>query len=454
MSDGIQYAGEYTNAEFTLHSSSGVVIPIERQGIVITLFENIYVPTMTGEVIFLDTNSLVKNLPIIGQEYIVLKLHTKGDTSKTSRIEQVFQVDSITGRTMHDNMEVFVLHFSSPELTRDKRVRVSQSYVGSINSTVEKILKSSRYINTKKDLFIEETSGIRKIISPNVNPFKFIRTLANESISKRYNSPYFFFFENNEGFHFESLGNLYRRPIIADYTTTETTGASHPRDVADEYSRPIRYKMLNTNDLIRNVQGGLLASKITSFDVFNKNHETTEYNYFDDFLKHDRLSNINIYNTNTDSEGKTVQDYPDANISLHPKSTKNGKDATYYSGDEATYTPNQIARALLPRQAKVMEMTSGVRVQLTVQGQTNLSIGNPVNFNLVVTWNPHDDSKLDPYYTGTYLITTLKHTFGELEGKQHTVTMTLFKDGFSKELPRGKAASEPSLRSSARTFTV
>ena len=41
MSDGIQYAGEYTNAEFTLHSSSGVVIPIERQGIVITLFENI-----------------------------------------------------------------------------------------------------------------------------------------------------------------------------------------------------------------------------------------------------------------------------------------------------------------------------------------------------------------------------------------------------------------------------
>ena len=74
MSDGIQYAGEYTNAEFTLFSSSGSVIGIERQGLVINIYENIYSPSMSGEILFLDTNSFVKNLPIIGQEYIVLKL--------------------------------------------------------------------------------------------------------------------------------------------------------------------------------------------------------------------------------------------------------------------------------------------------------------------------------------------------------------------------------------------
>ena len=99
-------------------------------------------------------------------------------------------------------------------------------------------------------------------------------------------------------------------------------------------------------------------------------------------------------------------------------------------------------------------MTSGVRMRVTVQGQTNLSIGNPVNFNLVVAGTSHDDSKLDPYYTGTYLITELQHTFSELEGRQHSIVMTLFKDGFSKELPRGLAAAEPTLRSSARIIPV
>ena len=452
MSDGIQYAGEYTNAEFTLFSSSGSVIGIERQGLVINIYENIYSPSMSGEILFLDTNSFVKNLPIIGQEYIVLKLHTKGDKSRSGLIEQVFYIDKITGRTMQNNMEMFVLHFCSPEQIRNERVRVSQSYTGSIDSTVNTILQSPKYINTKKNLFIEETAGVRKVISPNMNPFRFINRLAEESISKKYNSPYFLFFENNEGIHFETLNNLYRRPILAEYTTSDTEGASHPRDVIDEYSRPIKYKMLNTNDMISNIQGGLLASKMTSYDIFNKNYEITTHGYFDDFLKHDRLSNIPIYNTNYIDDQHTIQDFPDAKVNVHPKSTVNGKDATYYSGQQATYDANQIERSLMDRQAKIMEMTKGVRVRVSVQGQTNLSVGNPVNFNLLTAGNPHDDSDFDPYYTGTYLITELQHTFSEIQGKNHTITMTLFKDGFSKELPRGNDAKEPIPRPSAVAY--
>ena len=106
----------------------------------------------------------------------------------------------------------------------------------------------------------------------------------------------------------------------------------------------------------------------------------------------------------------------------------------------------------MDRQAKIMEMTKGVRVRVSVQGQTNLSVGNPVNFNLLTAGNPHDDSDFDPYYTGTYLITELQHTFSEIQGKNHTITMTLFKDGFSKELPRGNDAKEPIPRPSAVAY--
>ena len=72
----IQYAGEYEIEEIKLFSSSGNIIPLNGLVMSLTIFENIFTPTMSGQIVLLDTNSIVLNLPIIGQEYLSFKIKT------------------------------------------------------------------------------------------------------------------------------------------------------------------------------------------------------------------------------------------------------------------------------------------------------------------------------------------------------------------------------------------
>ena len=74
----VQYAGEYELQTCEIIASSGVVAEISNNIVEINLFENIFSSSLTGSIIFADTNNLTDNLPIIGQEYISIKIITPG----------------------------------------------------------------------------------------------------------------------------------------------------------------------------------------------------------------------------------------------------------------------------------------------------------------------------------------------------------------------------------------
>ncbi|SVE02623.1 uncharacterized protein METZ01_LOCUS455477, partial [marine metagenome] len=148
---------------------------------------------MSGQITLIDTNSIVLNLPIIGQEYLSFKIKTASFGEKETGIidytENVFSIYKIDTRIMDGNMEAIILHFTSPEMMRNNRMRVSKSYTNIISTIVEDMLQNEMYINSKKDLFIDKTHGIRKLIVPSSLPFAFIQKLATEAISEKHKSP-------------------------------------------------------------------------------------------------------------------------------------------------------------------------------------------------------------------------------------------------------------------------
>ena len=83
-------------------------------------------------------------------------------------------------------------------------------------------MKSDFSINTNKKLYIEESSGIRKYVVPNVHPFQFIQSLMEEAISSNTKSPFFLFFENTNGYHFRTLQSLYNQDTKADFNVGDT----------------------------------------------------------------------------------------------------------------------------------------------------------------------------------------------------------------------------------------
>ena len=76
MANSLQYAGEFILERCELISSSGVAADISKVVVEINIFEDIFSNSLTGSIIITDTNNLADNMPIIGQEYISLKVVT------------------------------------------------------------------------------------------------------------------------------------------------------------------------------------------------------------------------------------------------------------------------------------------------------------------------------------------------------------------------------------------
>jgi len=448
----IQYAGEYEINDVTLFSSSGNAIPLNTLIMQLVLFENIFSPSMSGQITLIDTNSIVLNLPIIGQEYLSFKIKTASlGEEKTGIIdytENVFSIYKIDTRIMDGNMEAIILHFTSPEMMRNNRIRVSKSYTKTIDKIVVDILQNERYINSKKDLFIDRTVGVRKLIVPSSLPFTFIQKLATEAIStKNKGSPYFMFFEKKDGIHFKNLESLYKQNATQKYNTGKFLGAPN---VLDEYSRPISHQIAQSNDMLSNIRGGLLGAKLITHDIYKKNYNIKSFRYFKEFGTYNRIGNNPIYNDNViDEFGNKVDSFTDANIQLNSTSkVGEDKDAQHYT-DVATapYSPNGIEKSLLHRQAKFMELTEGVSLILEVHGMTNMAVGQIIDFEMLVVGETHGKEKVDPYYSGKYLITQLRHEFNEVPQRHHSIFMTIVKDGYKKELEKNTDAKEPKKRS-------
>ena len=95
---GVQYAGQFKLAECKLISSTGVVARLDTSVIEINIFENIFSQSLIVKLSILDTNNMVMNMPIVGQEYVKLKIVTPG-VGEFDFTDNVFVVHRVSLRT-------------------------------------------------------------------------------------------------------------------------------------------------------------------------------------------------------------------------------------------------------------------------------------------------------------------------------------------------------------------
>ena len=78
MAIGAMYAGDFIIREALLISPTGSIADLLKDVAIveINIFEDIMKSSLTGSIIIGDTNNVVSLLPIVGQEYLTLKLET------------------------------------------------------------------------------------------------------------------------------------------------------------------------------------------------------------------------------------------------------------------------------------------------------------------------------------------------------------------------------------------
>ena len=76
MAAGLDHAGQFTIEKLDLITSSGLRVDLITTVMGITLFEDIHSMTITGTVAIQDSVNLASIGPLIGQEYLHLKIRT------------------------------------------------------------------------------------------------------------------------------------------------------------------------------------------------------------------------------------------------------------------------------------------------------------------------------------------------------------------------------------------
>ena len=448
----LNYAGEYSVSELKLMSSSGNVVDLSSTYISLSLFEDIFKPSMTGIILLTDANNLLMNMPITGQDYLSLKIETPSlEEHAIDYTETVFSVIRIDEKIDAKGAQVVQLHFCSPEMLRNQRTRVSRSYTSTISNIVYDILNNAKYINTSKELFIEPTKNLRKLVIPNSHPFDAIRRLTRESESNEYSSPHYLFYENTLGIHFRSVESLFRQATTGFYHAGDLGTIDKKTNLEQEYYKVLNYNVNSNNDTFANIVGGMLASKMITHDIVTKSYSVDRHDYFQDFYKYKRV-NFNdiekdnpIYNeVSLDEFGNNLGNFDDSVLHVHPTGTTNGKDALHYDENlkDFSYSPNTLSKTYLKRKAKFMELKDGTSIVMQVNGNTTIACGDIVEFNMPIIGTEHTKDKSDIYYSGRYLISKLRHIF-DAPNKKHEIAMTLVKDSISQELPQNKDGTEP-----------
>jgi len=262
--------------------------------------------------------------------------------------------------------------------------------------------------------------------------------ICEETLSKKYNSAGYLFFENKQGFHYRSYESLIaynglRTKTPQEYFVVETgsvRGGGGNLPVQDSMRRIRKFNINKQYDTIANMRGGAFASNLITVDTFNKKIESFDYNYFNDFNKYfhlqgsafgDKTDNFHLLpDTPSDEFNKNLSDYP-------------SKRFMYSTTDKIFDDFKGIEYKDIVRQRNAQRiLRNHIMISVEISGNTTIDAGDVIHLEIPqVKQAPRGE---DLFLSGNYLIRHIRHNVSIL-ANTHTTTMECVKDSVRSNYP-------------------
>lgn len=393
----------------------------------ITVFEALFEPKISGHMLIRDSQNMISNIPIVGQEKLVLKWKTAGFDEW---VEKEFLVYKVGERLYHrDHTQTYTIFFVSNEYKQNITTAISQSYSGLISDIVAKVFNQDNYIKTTKKIDIETTKYQQKIVVPFWKPFQLCTWLSTRAISADTNSPSYVFCETLDGFVFRSIGSMLAKAPKIEYIVRQANLKWHPEsdeEWKDVYRSVEYYGVESSLDTITNFSLGGFSGSLTQYDVISKKAKTTTYDYLTDASQTPHLYG-NLMINETDKFGDS---YKNKNLAYRNFMAVHTK----HYDDVLSYYPHEWR---LQRQAYIQQLMT-VPVAVTVAGDSRRRCGDIVEFTFPSA-EPTEDGKTksDLYLTGKYVVTAIRHN---IRHDDYRMQLSLHKDSLFSKLRNADVA--------------
>jgi hypothetical protein len=416
----------------------------------VILYEDVDKWGITGYISLLDVDNIVSGFlegspaggphAIVGQELLYLKFRTFGsdfpvDFSKhplhIHKIEDLKGLDLGGQGASSVGAQTYRIHFVSPELLNNDRVRVSQAYEGTYSDIVKDIMKT--HLKTKKDVWVEETKDIIKVVIPNLHPYDAIATMAFKSVNNT-GKPNYNFYETTKGFRFKTLhiqagSGKPGRPGGTDFQMYYTI----PSGLVDgNYLRhmhsTVQDRFLRTGDTYAQIGSGMFSSKSIEHDSYHKVVHHGSARYTEDLPERNKLRKMlhitkgSVYVPTGETFSPQVpadnipkwhesigyDEFPDSKIFYRSTSGNNKWEGPGPNGVVSTGSlgdPNQLTRNLWTMQQLHDRYTA---LQIRVYGLSGLQVGDSIALDTPVR-GTDNTKRQDKRWGANYYIMQLVH---------------------------------------------
>ena len=404
----------------------------------LNIYEDIHSNAVTGSIHIMDAYNLISNDSLQGNERLIFKLSTPG--TKNDRVDIVdaseetgypFHIYALTDRQqISETVMSYTLHFCSKELLRNVRTKVSRAYSGGLAESVVDILRDKDGLNSRKDIYYEQTRNSDKVVIPNLRPFDAVNLISKRALSKNATGAGYYFYETTKGFHFRSYESMLayksryaRQEMVLLSYTPKTLGSATNRKFNNQHSIE-SYEFMQHFDTLAQQAIGTYANRVITHNMYDKSYNITDYHYHNlfpsmfhtDNVSKGSKSNYPISDTPVDidpKEGsqpgdKTVSDYPESVVSLQSSTRFLHNDDTGVFGT-STNSEGLTEGIRLSQRNQVRNST---RVKIVMPGHSYLQAGDVIHFQLP-SLEPNKQTQhgyeFDEYHSGRYLISKLRH---------------------------------------------
>jgi hypothetical protein len=458
--DRLQQAGDFTVDELSLITTSGLKVNLIPNVVKLTIFEDINQSCISGIITIQDSMNLSSHGPIIGQEFLSMKVRTSSvqdDDGIIDFTENLLAVHSLTARQkVGNNVQLFNLSFVSMELVRNQRIKVKKSFTLPWSDIVLSMLVNQ--LQTKKNIFVEKSLGVKKYIAPNIRPLDVVNTARDQSVATFKSSPTYLFYETLKGFNFRTLASLYNEKPFMEYTTFESgalVGKNGVIDVIKDLNNVLGYEILANNDTLLNYRTGMYGSELIKHDIRNKSISRKIYNYHNNFKNEDHIvkggtEDITEYplasSVALNPQGQRVSDIP-ARTFVVPTSLNSRSDGQHATPDNTyPYEPYGAEKWLQRRTSQMTQIKSGLSVNILCHGNTYINAGQKVTLNLPYTaaLKAAGGETNDRFYKGSFLVKNIRHDFEfDKSPQKHKMIISLVKDSIEESLDVSSDNYEP-----------
>jgi hypothetical protein len=409
--ENIKNSNQFTINELVIVTKGGR-IDISTIYAELNIFDSVFMPVMSGNILITDSLGLSGKLLFDGSESILIDISKFDSSDSVASFKKAFRIYKQSKRFNNtQNTESYILHFVSDELIFSDQNLINQSYENTYSEIIKNIMED--YLQVSKNNLegiYSDSSGIKNIVIPNLSPLDAILWCTKRATDLK-QSPNFMFFQNKTGYNFVSLSSLLPQSEILDiqFITKNLKNISK----LDEISGAKAFEVVSSANLIERTRTGVNAGTFIGFDPITKTISSKKITYSDHYSSMDHGNDTPNVTDIKNRDGTQNQKTYNSRVSLSIFSTARQFSEYIKKNDPTSLSKEENQEDFLFQRKAIINNLMSKRIKVVMPGNFDLSSGFNVNFQVPIFGEKEkNETPDDKSLNGKYMIIASRHIIG------------------------------------------